>query len=118
MRTHPWTLAEISQMLTQGPNLDLVVTRAVLALYEDNQTIREQILGSTLEHNGKGFNSVHSPIAKTQVEYYRTHGFLTRKMIDFWLKPARKNSQSTRIQLYANQLLELANRKMQQKTLL
>jgi hypothetical protein len=87
---------------------DKAVARALVALYK-RQTEDEQNTESTRHSNGEGFTAAHASIGSSMAKFYLENNFLTKKQIDYWRKPTEKRGM--RIELYANQLLRIANQK-------
>jgi hypothetical protein len=99
------TAGEIREKLL---NDDLWLARALIALNE-RQTWDEQRDEATRYHNEMGFRPMHAKRGTSMAQFYLKTGFLTPKQLAWWR--ARTNSGKTRIEIYANQLVKVAEAK-------
>lgn len=100
-----WTQVEILGLLVDESTLgDKAVCRAVLAIYS-RQTEHERQVGSTVEHNGIGFNGADSSILSSFAEQIKRRS----KRPGCPLSPKQMFIARTRIQKYTRQLAEIAN---------
>ena len=91
---------------------DKAIARALVALNK-NQTTDEQISGTTIIQNGKGFRPCHARMGTSMAEFYEKNCFLTPKQISYWR--VRNSKGIPRIEIYANQLLGIARSNTQPK---
>jgi hypothetical protein len=91
-----WTQEQIRELVQTN---DKVLYGALRKLYEC-QTEDERCSGSTIEHNGKGFNGVDAPILSSFCEFLNEAGFLTDK---------QKILARKKLVKYTKQLTLLAN---------
>ena len=91
-----WTEEEIKNLVQTN---DKVLYGALKKLYEC-QTVDEQQIGETKEHNGVGFNGVDSKFLSSVSEFLIHRGFLTEK---------QKVATRKRLIKYNKQLTRLAN---------
>jgi hypothetical protein len=84
---------------------DLAVARALLALNE-RQTATEQNTEHTINRNGRGFRPCHARMGTSMTKYYSLYGYLSPKQISYWR--AYQRDGKMRIEIYAGQLLEVA----------
>ena len=89
---------------------DQAVGRALVAL-NARQTATEQAIGATVEHNNRGFTGGHAKRGTGMANFYLKAGFLTPKQINWWR--AKTPSGRSRIEIYAAQLLQIAQEKGQ-----
>lgn len=87
---------------------DLAVARALVVLNE-RQTADEQVAEATKYNNGRGFTASDARVGTSMATFYKARGFLTPKQISYWRR-LRKDGKM-RIEIYATQLLEIANEK-------
>lgn len=92
-----------------------VIGRALVALNE-RQTADEQASKNTKYHNGQGFRPCHAHMGTSMAEFYTKCGYLTAKQQAYWQKPSGK-TKSSRIGIYAGQLLKVALAKQAEKQL-
>lgn len=70
------------------------------------QTYDEQTTESTHHHNNVGFNGPDGNIGASMAKYYNRNNRLSVKQVAYWQKVCRKNSTTSRIQKYVNQLIK------------
>ena len=99
------TKAEIVNLLKSR---DAAVARALLVLTE-RQTLDEQIQEGTKYQNGRGFRPCHARMGTSMAKFFKARGYLTPKQIAYW-RHLQKDGKM-RIEIYAGQLLEEAQRK-------
>ena len=87
---------------------DRWLARALVAL-NDRQTTDEQRDEVTRYHNEQGFRPMHAKRGTSMARFYQQRGFLTPKQIAWWR--GRTDSGKTRIEIYANQLIKVAEAK-------
>lgn len=87
---------------------DRAVARALVALTE-RQTADEQVTGNTRYRNGQGFRPCHARMGTSMAEFYGRNGYLSSQQLAYWRQPQRDGR--TRIEIYANQLLDIAREK-------
>lgn len=87
---------------------DRAVARALVALTE-RQTADEQVTGNTRYRNGQGFRPCHARMGTSMAEFYGRNGYLSSQQLAYWRQPQRDGK--TRIEIYANQLLDIAREK-------
>ena len=87
---------------------DRAVARALVALTE-RQTADEQVTGNTRHRNGQGFRPCHARMGTSMAEFYERNGYLSGHQLAYWRQPQRDGR--TRIEIYANQLLDIARDK-------
>lgn len=92
---------------------DRAVARALVVLNE-RQTADEQASENTRYHNGRGFRPCHARMGTSMAKFYQRRGYLTPKQVAYW----RQNDRSgrMRIEIYAGQLLDVAQSKEVAKT--
>lgn len=101
-------------MLTKAYIIDLLRTndkaicRALVAL-NARQTSDEQSSEHTKYHNNKGFRPCHARMGTSMAKFFERNGYLSPKQIAYWRKAMPKGNM--RIEIYANQLLEVAKEK-------
>lgn len=101
-------------MLTREKIVDLLKTndyaiiRALLAL-TDRQVSDERAQQVTKYRNGMGFRPCHARMGTAMAEFYTKRSYLTEKQISYWRKPDKNGKM--RIEIYAGQLLEIAEQK-------
>lgn len=91
---------------------DRAVARALVAL-NLRQTQDEQASESTRYHNGQGFRPCHARMGTSMAQFYQRRGYLTDKQISYWRRPMKGGKM--KIEIYANQLLAIAQERSQQK---
>lgn len=94
-------------------NNDRAVARA-LVLLNNRQTSEERIQGRVTVADGRGFNAAHAKRGTGMANFYLRTGFLTQRQLAWWRAPVTKSGVS-RIELYAEQLVELAAAKAARK---
>jgi hypothetical protein len=102
------TKAQIVELLRTN---DKAVARALVVLCE-RQTADEQASEHTHHNNGRGFRPCHARMGTSMAKFYSRNGYLTPKQIAYWRAPM-KGGQS-KIEIYAGQLLEVAEAKAAQ----
>ena len=106
------TKASIIELLKTN---DKAVARALLALNE-RQTADEQVQESVKYQNGQGFRPCHARMGTSMANFYQRAGFLTAKQVAYWRKLDK--SGKMRIEIYAGQLLIVAQAKAATKAVL
>lgn len=91
-------------------NRDAAVCRALVVLNE-RQTSDEQIGETTRYRNGRGFRPAHARMGTSMAKFFLRHGYLTERQINYWRQFQRDGKM--RIEIYAGQLLEVAQAKAQ-----
>lgn len=86
---------------------DLAVARALVAL-KNRQTADEQVTENTTHRNGMGFRPCHAFMGTEMANFFEKKGYLTQKQINYW-RHLDKNGKM-RIEIYAGQLLKIANK--------
>lgn len=99
------TKAAIIEMLKTD---DRAVARALVVLNE-RQTADEQASEDTRYRNGRGFRPCHARMGTSMAKFFTARGYLTPKQIAYFRKPDA--SGKMRIEIYAGQLLEVAEAK-------
>jgi len=89
---------------------DNAVARALVALNK-RQTKDERESEATFYKNGEGFRPCHAHRGSSMAKFYQERGFLTEKQINWWRIPSPKTGKA-RISIYAGQLAEIANSKV------
>lgn len=97
--------AEIIQLLQSN---DKAIARALVVLNE-RQTLTEQSVESTINHNGVGFTPADARMGTSMAQFFTKRGYLTEKQLAYWKRPNVRGVW--RICKYAGQLLEIANQK-------
>lgn len=87
---------------------DRWLARALVALNE-RQTRDEQVAETTKYRNDQGFRPAHARRGTSMAQFYLRTGFLTPRQMAWWR--ARTESGKTRIEIYANQLIRVAQEK-------
>ena len=87
---------------------DRWLARALVALNE-RQTWDERRDETTRYHNEQGFRPMHAKRGTSMARFYVQRGYLTPKQIAWWR--ARTDSGKSRIEIYAGQLLKVAQAK-------
>ena len=99
------TKAEIIELLRTN---DRAICRALVVLNQ-RQTADEQASEGTRYNNGQGFRPCHARMGTSMAKFFQRNNYLTPKQIAYW-RAAMKNGQS-KIEIYAGQLLEVAEAK-------
>lgn len=89
-------------------NNDKAICRALVVLNE-RQTADEQVSEDTKHRNGQGFRPCHARMGTSMARFYASAGYLSAKQIAYWRK--EQNDGKMRIEIYAGQLLQIANEK-------
>ena len=84
---------------------DRAIARALVALNE-RQTDSEQATEETRYRNGQGFRPCNARMGTSMANFYQKRGYLTDKQIAYWRMPNKEGKM--RIEVYANQLLQIA----------
>lgn len=87
---------------------DAAVARALVVLTA-RQTLDEQSQEHTKYQNGRGFRPCHARMGTSMAKFFSRNGYLTPKQIAYWRVPQKDGKM--RIEIYAGQLLEEAQRK-------
>ncbi len=87
---------------------DRWLARALVALNE-RQTRDEQAAETTKYRNDMGFRPAHAKRGTSMAQFYLRTGFLTPKQKAWWR--SRTECGKTRIEIYATQLLKVAETK-------
>lgn len=90
---------KLKRELETGPTQ--VLAEALLAIYEQ-QTVAERHIGSTIEHNGRGFSGRDAEILTSFANWWKAKGWFSPKQIAVLRKKMPR---------YAGQLLRLADEK-------
>jgi hypothetical protein len=96
---------DIVQLLATN---DRAVCRALVVLNE-RQTMTEQVTEQTVNRNGRGFRPAHARMGSSMAKFFTRNGYLSPKQIAYWRSKMRDGKM--RIQIYAGQLLEVAQEK-------
>lgn len=96
------TKTEIVNLLMTN---DKAVARALLALTA-RQTSDEQASEHTRYRNGRGFRPCHAHMGTSMAKFFQRNGYLSPKQIAYWRATGRDGK--SRIEIYAGQLLEVA----------
>lgn len=96
------TKSEIINLLQTN---DKAVARALIALTA-RQTTDEQASENTRYRNGRGFRPCHAHMGTSMAKFYQRNGYLSPKQIAYWRATGRDGK--SRIEIYAGQLLEVA----------
>jgi hypothetical protein len=99
-----WTKEQMKEFVL---NNDKVLYGALLALY-DCQTVDEQSVGYTQDHNNMGFNAIDSDFLSSVAESLKKYGRLTDK---------QKLVTRKKLVKYMGQITNLANAKYAAKQL-
>lgn len=89
---------------------DAAIARALVAL-NHRQTATEQISETTTHRNGEGFRPCHARMGTNMANFYLSRGYLSSKQIAYWRQPMKNGKM--RIEIYANQLLQVARARAQ-----
>jgi hypothetical protein len=92
---------------------DRAVARALVVLTE-RQTQDEQRTEHTRYRNGQGFRPCHARMGTSMSKFYQARGYLTAKQVAYWRAPMRDGKM--RIEIYAGQLVEVAQAKAAART--
>ena len=84
---------------------DRAIARALVALNQ-RQTDSEQATEETRYRNGQGFRPCNARMGTSMANFYQKRGYLTDKQIAYWRMPNKEGKM--RIEVYANQLLQIA----------
>lgn len=103
------TIESIKQLLATN---DRAICRALVAL-TDRQTLDEKQTEATRHLNGKGWRPCHARVGSSMSKFFLRNGYLTPKQINYWRKIT--DSGKSRIEIYAGQLLLVANEKATSK---
>ena len=87
---------------------DVAIAKALVAL-NTRQTADEQTAETTRYNNGRGFRPCHARMGTSMAQFYLARGYLSPKQIAYW-RQVQKDGKM-RIEIYATQLLEVANEK-------
>ena len=87
---------------------DKAVARALVVLNE-RQTDDEQRAQDTKYLNGRGFRPCHARMGTSMATFYKNFGYLSMKQVAYWRKPMKDGK--SRIEIYAGQLLDVAQQK-------
>lgn len=87
---------------------DRWLARALVALNE-RQTRDERADETTKYRNDKGFRPAHAKRGTSMAQFYIRKGFLTPRQLAWWR--ARTDCGKSRIEIYANQLMLVAQEK-------
>ena len=87
---------------------DKAIARALLVLNE-RQTSDEQASEHTKYRNGRGFRPCHARMGTSMAGFYARRGFLSTKQIAYWRM--KDKTGKMRIEIYAGQLVEVAEEK-------
>ena len=87
---------------------DKAVARALVALAA-RQTADERASEHTKHLNGRGFRPQHARMGTSMASFYSRNGYLTPKQLAYWR--VKDITGKTRIEIYARQLLEVAQEK-------
>ena len=88
---------------------DKAIARALVVLTE-RQTNDEKDIQQTKYSNGKGFRPCHARMGTSMASFYQSRGFLSQKQINYWRHQMKDGKM--RIEIYANQLLKIAQGEM------
>jgi len=103
MKREKWTKEEIKKILIDDKKQ---LRKALLLLYEQNQTDKEKELGRSKGKNSVGFDARDSYILSELAEKFKHNTFITNRQ---W------EELNSRIQKYAKQLTKIANEKLKEK---
>jgi hypothetical protein len=87
---------------------DRAVARALVALTA-RQTQDEQSTEHTRYRNGMGFRPCHARMGTSMSKFFERRGYLTPKQVAYWRAAMRDGKM--RIEIYAGQLVEVAQAK-------
>lgn len=89
---------------------DKAIARALLALNE-RQTLDERVSEHTRHDNGRGFRPCHARMGTSMAKFFQRQGYLSPKQVAYWRATMRDGKM--RIEIYAGQLLDVAQRRVQ-----
>ena len=101
-----YTKERIVELLTTN---DKAIGRALLAL-RARQTQDEQVAQSTRHHNAMGFRPCDARMGTSMANFFQGRGYLSTKQLAYWRRPIKTHSM--RIAVYANQLLKVAEERI------
>jgi tRNA(Ile2) C34 agmatinyltransferase TiaS len=87
---------------------DAAIARALVALTA-RQTADEKVEETVKHQNGEGYRPCHARMGTSMSQFYEKNGYLSQKQIAYW-RHLDKNGKM-RIEIYANQLLAVAQAK-------
>jgi hypothetical protein len=105
------TKQEIVNLLS---NNDKAICRALVVLTA-RQTVDEKRDEHTKYANGRGYRPCHARMGTSMSEFYTRNGYLSPKQIAYWRRPMKGGKM--RIEIYAGQLLEVAQEKAQTRVM-
>lgn len=97
-----------TQIVELLKNNDRAIARALVVLNQ-RQTTSEQAIEATRYRNGEGFRPCHARMGTSMANFFTRRGYLSPKQIAYWRAPMKCGKM--RIEIYANQLLEIAQAK-------
>lgn len=97
-----------TQIVELLKNNDRAIARALVVLNQ-RQTTSEQATEATRYRNGEGFRPCHARMGTSMANFFTRRGYLSPKQIAYWRAPMKCGKM--RIEIYANQLLEIAQAK-------
>lgn len=97
-----------NEIITLLRTNDKAIARALVVLTE-RQTADEQASQNTKYDNGRGFRPCHARMGTSMAKFFKARGYLTDKQISYWRVPQKDGKM--RIEIYAGQLLDIAQRK-------
>lgn len=100
---------KIETVLMRRDAVGMVAVGRALVHLHNRQTASEQIMGATVEHNGRGFQPAHAEIGSSMATYFIKFGRLSTKQLAFWQVAAP--GKKPRILKYWRQLMEEAEAK-------
>jgi hypothetical protein len=100
---------KIETVLMRKDAVGMVAVGRALVHLHNRQTASEQVMGATVEHNGRGFMPAHAEIGSSMAVYYQKMGRLSTKQLTFWQSAAP--GKKPRILKYWRQLMEEAEAK-------
>lgn len=106
-----WTKDKIVNLLA---NNDEAIARALMALTA-RQTQDEQVSEDTKYLNGQGFRPCHARMGTSMAKFFDRNGYLSPKQVAYWRMPQKDGKM--RIEIYAGQLLKIAEEKAAAGTL-
>jgi hypothetical protein len=106
------TKADIVTLLKTN---DKAIARALVALNE-RQTASEQVQETVISRNGEGFRPCHARMGTSMANFFTKFGYLSPKQVAYWRKLDRTGKM--RIEIYAGQLLIVAQAKAATKAIL
>ncbi len=90
---------------------DRAVARALVVLHQ-RQTVTEQNAKTTINRNGLGFRPCHARMGSSMAQFFSRNGYLSLRQLAYWRASQRDGKM--RIEIYANQLLEVAKERAAQ----